>query len=493
MKNLRKKGSLLNSHLHLLISSVICIFVFSPVVLSSGVRSIWNAVRILDIAAAESNKYTNEVADFASGSGSNEKLEPAPIDPKRIWAVLVAGSNEFYNYRHQADVCHAYQILTRNGVPPKQIITMMYDDIAYSKENPTPGVIINRPNGTNVYEGVIIDYNGTDVTPENFIKVLLGDQEGLKGVGSGKVLQSGPNDHVFINFVDHGAPGLVGFPNDELHAKELENTFKTMHLSKKYGKLVFYLEACESGSMFTNLLPAHWNIFATTAANGQESSYACYYDEAMETYLGDVYSIKWMENADQSNLEQETLQSQFLVVRNETNTSHVMEFGDKSLRNLPVADFLGYSETRLTLPEVELDAVDSVDVVPSILQRKLARTQNKEKRQELKSQLKRLYKMRKLVTAQMMDIIEQVTGHGQNMTVEFQQDLLQSRHELTNYDCYERVTRHFSKQCFSIAKNPYVTRKLYLLVNMCELGMDSQKIVNAMTNTCHHRGIVGIY
>ena len=25
---------------------------------------------------------------------------------------------------------------------------------------------------------------------------------------------SGPNDYVFVNFVDHGAPGLVFFPND---------------------------------------------------------------------------------------------------------------------------------------------------------------------------------------------------------------------------------------------------------------------------------------
>ena len=30
----------------------------------------------------------------------------------------------------QADVCHAYQILRRNGVPPENIIVMMYDDIA---------------------------------------------------------------------------------------------------------------------------------------------------------------------------------------------------------------------------------------------------------------------------------------------------------------------------------------------------------------------------
>lgn len=28
------------------------------------------------------------------------------------------------------------------------------------------------------------------------------------------VFNSGPNDHVFVNFVDHGAPGLLAFPND---------------------------------------------------------------------------------------------------------------------------------------------------------------------------------------------------------------------------------------------------------------------------------------
>ena len=27
-----------------------------------------------------------------------------------VWAVLVAGSRGWDNYRHQADVCHAYQV-----------------------------------------------------------------------------------------------------------------------------------------------------------------------------------------------------------------------------------------------------------------------------------------------------------------------------------------------------------------------------------------------
>jgi legumain len=35
----------------------------------------------------------------------------AASDINDHWAVLVAGSRGFVNYRHQADVCHAYHLL----------------------------------------------------------------------------------------------------------------------------------------------------------------------------------------------------------------------------------------------------------------------------------------------------------------------------------------------------------------------------------------------
>ena len=54
----------------------------------------------------------------------------------------------------QADVCHAYQILRKGGVSDKNIIVFMYDDIASNRNNPMPGVIINKPNGKDVYRGV---------------------------------------------------------------------------------------------------------------------------------------------------------------------------------------------------------------------------------------------------------------------------------------------------------------------------------------------------
>ena len=38
------------------------------------------------------------------------------------YAVLVAGSNTWSNYRHQSDVFHAYQILIGRGMNPDNLI-----------------------------------------------------------------------------------------------------------------------------------------------------------------------------------------------------------------------------------------------------------------------------------------------------------------------------------------------------------------------------------
>lgn len=54
----------------------------------------------------------------------------------------------------QADICHAYQIMKKGGLKDENIIVFMYDDIAFSKYNPHPGVIINKPIGRNVYPHV---------------------------------------------------------------------------------------------------------------------------------------------------------------------------------------------------------------------------------------------------------------------------------------------------------------------------------------------------
>ena len=56
-------------------------------------------------------------------------LAPAAAEK---FAVLLAGSKGWSNYRHQADIAHAYTILTEGGVPAKNIITMMVRACAHA-------------------------------------------------------------------------------------------------------------------------------------------------------------------------------------------------------------------------------------------------------------------------------------------------------------------------------------------------------------------------
>jgi legumain len=245
--------------------------------------------------------------------------------------------------------------MKKGGLKDENIIVFMYDDIASSPDNPRPGVIINHPTGGDVYAGVPKDYTGKDVTVDNFLAVLLGNRSAVTG-GSGKVVASGPDDHVFVYYSDHGGPGVLGMPSgDYLYAKDLVRALERKHAAGGYKNLVFYLEACESGSIFEGLLPEHIHVYATTAANAEESSWGTYCPgddqgppPGFDTCLGDLYSVAWMEDSDVHNLRTESLKQQYGVVKDRTSAqgtyslgSHVMQYGDQSLDGQSLYQFIG--------------------------------------------------------------------------------------------------------------------------------------------------------
>eukprot|EP00825_Cyclidium_porcatum_P009136 TRINITY_DN145_c0_g1_i3.p1 TRINITY_DN145_c0_g1~~TRINITY_DN145_c0_g1_i3.p1 ORF type:complete len:418 (-),score=86.40 TRINITY_DN145_c0_g1_i3:270-1523(-) len=268
------------------------------------------------------------------------------------YAVLVAGSNTFANYRHQADICHAYQVLIKHGVNPNNIIVMAYDDIANNSENPFKGQIFNKPTnanpGVDVYSGCKIDYTGASVTPENYLKILKGQ---TTTGGDGRTLKSGANDTVFLNFSDHGAAGLIAFPSEYLYATDLIAALNQMTDNKEYSQMVYYLESCESGSMFTSLAK-NTKIYALSAAGPDESSWGTYCppddivsNKHIGSCLGDLFSVNWMEDDDSSDVTTETLQEQFTTVYTETKDySSVMQWGDQSFTSEVVGTFVGMTK-----------------------------------------------------------------------------------------------------------------------------------------------------
>jgi len=403
-------------------------------------------------------------------------------EPK-LWALLVAGSNYWYNYRHQADVCHAYQVLHAHGIPDENIVVMMYDDIANNAQNPTKGVVINHPNGKDVYKGVPKDYVGNDVTVQNFLNILTGNAAAMKGIGSGKVIASGPNDHVFVNFVDHGATGILAFPEGELTVKQLNDALNQMFKQKRYAKLVLYIEACEAGSMFRNVLSAKINAFATTASDYDESSYACYYDDKRQTYLGDWYSVNWMEDSDKQNIEKETLQAQFKIVKNITTTSHVQEYGDLTISNLVVGEFQGETQTPpKTVPNVPYNrGAPSWEVPLDILYRQQAAAKTDQEKEVIKAQIDEMIEKRGHLETIVKKIVTRVSvsrDHEQRLTLARPQ-------QLTNLDCHHQLVKAFSRHCFDFGKNTYALKYAYILGNICEDGsLDVDNVVRTMRQVC---------
>ncbi|KAL3721910.1 hypothetical protein ACJRO7_034282 [Eucalyptus globulus] len=417
------------------------------------------------------------------------------------WAVLVAGSNGYGNYRHQADVCHAYQILKANGLKDENIIVFMYDDIAENEHNPTKGIIINKPNGPDVYQGVPKDYTSVETTAANLYAVLIGNKAALSG-GSGKVLNSGPNDHVFFYYSDHGATGVMSMPaGDSIYANDFMNVLRQMYKAMKYKNMVIYIEACEAGSILQGLLPEDLGIYATTASNAEESSWAYYCPSGPPgrgpiggdpakygTCLGDLYSIAWMEDSDANDLGKETLQEQYLVVKKRTNLSHVMQYGNTVLSKAFLSTYMGQSSNKVSsVPSDELSSSNSLAVpqrdadLVFFRHRVQKAPKGSAKSVEAQKRLDEEIARRSHADRSINQIVNQLFGDSNAASM-----LTAVRPEdqpvVDDWDCLKTFVRTYEQYCGRLSE--YGRQYTRAMANMCNAGVSKDRMEAASIQAC---------
>ena len=384
------------------------------------------------------------------------------------WAVIIAGSNGYNNYRHQSNVAHQYHQYLEFGVKPEHIIVFDYDDVANHKNNPFPGKLYNGPgdDAREYYEGLVIDYREKEITKEALFNCLLGIED-----GSGKkVLKSTADDKVFINYYDHGAPDLIALINDRVYKDELQDTLKKMHEKKMFKELVFYLEACDSATMMEGF-PDDLNIYVVTSTNAAVSGWACFcppnddvtHGKHIGACITEEFGYAYMTDMD-NNKGKDNFDEQFQVIYDGMAKSKPKQWASTAFRNETLAEFFGVNKMIVRPSELKkykpAHFWDNRDNNLLYLANQLARTDlSSEDRQIAIQEYQDEVVLREKTDRLFKDLVARTVG------AERFDDMMKPVETVKNTKCYYAAVEAVDRV---LPKSDYELKYFTALANMCD-------------------------
>lgn len=281
------------------------------------------------VAAWEWKKLHMQNVD---GSG-NEINYP---ELKDNYAVLVAASEGWKNYRHQADVLGFYHYLKGCGYDDDHIILIMADDIAYNEKNPLPGVVRREISGKNLYEDVEIDYRLGDLTLNDLKQILTSAPSEAYPV----TLGSTANDNVLFFWSGHGTQrGWTWKDTEDLNAEFAKHMFSGMKFRKQFA----IIETCYSGGVAQGCtgIPG---LLMMTAANPYEPSKADAFDDELQAYLSNTFTSSILTQLEGN--PRSVIRDLYLHAFDKTTGSHVMVYNPDYYGSLYLNDMSEYYPKR---------------------------------------------------------------------------------------------------------------------------------------------------
>ncbi len=245
-----------------------------------------------------SNRTASTLASWNWKAKMMEDIEdrdsPVQYGPHNdSYALLIQGSSEWANYRHQADVLNVYQMLRRNGWDDDHIILAIWDKLADNDKNKFKGKVSTSTYGDDLYGNAVIDYSIDSLSVNDIQDIMLGkSSDRLQTVLSTDdktnvlVFWSGHGclaaTHKVNGFIWGGKPGVFS-------ASDLRNTLEQMHTQRRYRKMLLLLEPCYSRNMASQArqIPG---ILAIASANGNESSFADFHSSDLSVWMSDRFS-----------------------------------------------------------------------------------------------------------------------------------------------------------------------------------------------------------
>lgn len=298
---------------------------------------------ILDYNSADDGKRTDDAL-----AGWNRKIEQMqefeendslPEYPAlgNKWAVLIAGSENWEDYRHQADALAMYQLLKTNGYDDEHIILIMEDNISYNEQNNEPGVIRVKVDGRNLYNNVKVDYHLTQLNPTDIADILLGNMSER----TPHVISPTPNDNVLLFWSGHGLYKKLCWGNTDevMSSDQFSHIMRQMSDEGKFRKILCLIETCYSGSIMEECVGIP-GLLSITSAGVQETSKADIYNNTLGIWMSNQFTITLFE----ALLENRSISIRDLYYKLFINTvgSHVTIYNHKNYGNIYISTMEEY-------------------------------------------------------------------------------------------------------------------------------------------------------
>ena len=309
--------------------------------------------RTTDANAAWLYLYNEQQAndDFqqqASGGTDHHFAYPTLTDQ---YAVLVQGSEDYSNYRHQADVLSIYQALRRGGFPDDHIILIIDRDMASYEKNPQPGTVRTISGGPDLLSGTDglpaaeVDYDSHDLSASDIADILAGRSSSRLPV----VLPQDAGHNVLFYWSGHGRSEAHGDSNEftwrDTYAGEgftadlLRQTAQQM----QYRKLLIAAEPCY-GECVVRAIEGLPGVLAISGASADEQSWADHWNYEAHIWMCDRFTLNLVECL--TNNPDTSFRDLFLYCAQHTLGSHARIVNAAHFGNLYVtgpAEFIRYN------------------------------------------------------------------------------------------------------------------------------------------------------
>jgi len=131
------------------------------------------------------------------------------------------------------------------------------------------------------------------------------------------------------------------------------------------------------------------------------------------------------------------------------------------------------------------DAVPTEEVRLSVVSRRLAASAaDSAEQQKLERELVQLLNDRTAITNRINKIASVALSINRSGYYEL---VTEKRMKLTQHDCYISVTQHIHEKCFDL-QNEFVLNKLWIVANLCQIGLKDFTINQAIDEVCPHNG-----